>query len=867
MTVYRTPHEKRPVLNLAMGFIFALALVLLLFFLGLPSLLSTSWGQARLLKYANEKIPGTIKAEDMAFSWLGPQKIVNFTVLDHQKSEVLRGDRLEAQMPLWDFLWTEIPSGEVQNLSGKLLVSMAGESNLQTALGLIPSMGTPISTIRLQGVNGTLQKNGIAHLAGRTNVNNTPGEFAMEISPEQLNGHVDNFPVELLQQIAGIRDLKNYLGETIDLELEQRVTPEGRILEGKIESTTLQAFLKGTFDPKDLQSGTGILQISKFKLADLPEVEIKDVEIPWQLNGETLEFGINGVVGAGVLRGGGTVHNWKEGANARVQGSINLSAIPVALMEKIGGTEGLAPLIGSSVDINLDVDSLEKLNLGMRGDQWSARAALVNESGWRLEEPAHATITMTPKRFTLLRNRMKKEPIGKFSLEAPAQIRISIDKIDLPPNAHWTETALEGNLAVDELAVLDSKTQQLIHLKNLHGDLRSSNLGKELQFNLQGQQITEQGLESDLKMKGTLQEGWLKNGSFNKERFSFNGAAQFQNLPAGMLCELLCLEEITRAKMEAVFGPLVNGNLNVQLRELEGPIQVSINGSLGSVNLDGLLRKSGLSLRSPFQLQLTASPALGESVLKDLLPILNGMESADQKLQLTIEPQGFFLPFNSHSLDNIQIEQLTLSLGRMVFQNDGQMGKIISLIRSTTEQHIPVWFTPIYVRVNKGIVQVQRFDMLALDRFPLAIWGTIDLPDDYINMVVGLTGKALQSALKIPIPDVGYMMQFPLKGAIGSATIDKSKAAAKIAALTAQIAGGPQGLVLGTVIGLATGAYTEPKAPAPTTKPFPWEGKLDEETEVNGEVNENAGEPKKTKNPVKALEKGLEKGLKKIFGK
>jgi|GEM_PF-6693909 len=848
MTVYRTPHEKRPILNLATGLILAIVLALLALLLGLPALLSTSWGQSKIVDYVNRQIPGKVAVETMHFSWFGPQEVGGFTLSDPEGRTVMKGEKITTESPFWQLVRQNVNIGALSNLNAQLLVSGSGDSNLQTALGLIPSMGTPITTVQLQNVNATLGENKVFTVAGKTQVNKTAGKFAFEMNQGVWNGHVDNFPVDLIQQISGLADLKKNIGETVDLEITQKLTPDKRLIDGKIESSVLQATLKGEFDVVNPRQGMGTVILHQFKLASLPEIEIKEIELPWKLAGDDLQFGLQGSVGYGRLQGGGTLHNWET-----FQGNFNLAAIPTAFIEKLAGTEGLAALLGPSIDLKADVDSLEKVDLTLRGDQWNSQVILVNEEGWKLKQPAVARLTLTPQRFNVIRSWIKRGEQGKFSLEAPAQLQLKIDQIALPALGHWTQGALDGNLVIDQLTVLDNKTKTLIRLHNIEGGLNSPNLSKEVRFNLQGKQISEQGQESDLHLKGSLQEGWLQNGKFNQERFSLNASAQFHHLPAGMLCEILCLEELTRARMEAVFGPTVDGTLQAQLRALQGPIQFSVAGSLGSIALDGLLNNGYLTLRTPFHLQLTPSPALGESVLQELLPILNDMVRGDQKIQLTIDPQGFYLPLRNPTLETIQIGQLTLALGRLEFDNGGQMAKIISLIRQTTDPIIPVWFTPIYISAQNGVIQVQRFDMLALDRFPLALWGSIDIPDDKIDMVVGLSGSALQSAFRVRVPELDYMMQFPLRGKIGSASIDKGRAAARIAALTAAAAGGPQGLVLGAVLGLASGVFTDPKPPAPTTNPLPWAG------EQPSEGVEDSGEREKSKNPVESLEKGFKK--------
>ena len=178
-------------------------------------------------------------------------------------------------------------------------------------------------------------------------------------------------------------------------------------------------------------------------------------------------------------------------------------------------------------------------------------------------------------------------------------------------------------------------------------------------------------------------------------------------------------------------------------------------------------------------------------------------------------------------------------------------------------------FTPIYLSSSHGVVEISRFDLLAMQRYQIAVWGEVNIPGDRVNMTVGLTGASLSNALGIKMPDKNYMMQFPLTGTIGHASIDKSKVMAKLAAIGSSIAGGPQGMVVGAVIGLATGTLKEPAPPSPTTQPFPWKDAYAAESQnydntSNSESTEYDN-GKKSSNPVKGLKKEANKLIKNIF--
>jgi len=109
---------------------------------------------------------------------------------------------------------------------------------------------------------------------------------------------------------------------------------------------------------------------------------------------------------------------------------------------------------------------------------------------------------------------------------------------------------------------------------------------------------------------------------------------------------------------------------------------------------------------------------------------------------------------------------------------------------------ISFWFTPLYFSYDKGSLGISRFDLLVMDLYPLATWGTVNFLNDRMDMTIGLTGEAIEKAFKIPVVEPNYMLQLPLRGSIARAKIDKTKLTARLAALFASVAAGPEGLLL-----------------------------------------------------------------------
>lgn len=142
--------------------------------------------------------------------------------------------------------------------------------------------------------------------------------------------------------------------------------------------------------------------------------------------------------------------------------------------------------------------------------------------------------------------------------------------------------------------------------------------------------------------------------------------------------------------------------------------------------------------------------------------------------------------------------------------------------------------------------------MLVADQYPIATWGTVNFAEDFVNMQVGLTGRSIVTSLgPLPLPK-NYMLNLPLRGPISNPRLDMTLVAAKLSSLAAMVTG-PQGIIVGALIDLASGAMSDP-VPDPTTKPLPWE--------VDAPIVEGQDKQNPYDNPVS---ESIQKGAKKLF--
>jgi len=591
----------------------------------------------------------------------------------------------------------------------------------------------------------------------------------------------------------------------------------------------------------------------------------------------------------GNLDGQIEIRDWTKGieidfTNAAVNAQLHAINLPAAIVESFTNQTQLASLIGPSFDVNLNAffsgndPSNGFLSVAIDGEQFKGNANLKIGEYITLQDPgkpAHLHYMLTPARFEALRNNFKKDnhnPDHIVLLEN-TELKANVSDLKLPLSAFKSnqnpslksDVEFQANVRINQFKAKDKATDQFLGFENITANLHSRHPSRELSFSLHAQQTDRRGNKSDLVVNGELENLMTSDHRINTADMSIKLQAHAKKLPANLFCEIVCVEKATRIKLEALLGPVLDAEIAVQLKQMNGHVQGQLEGSNGRIQMDAMINNGWLTLNKPFVAEVAATPELGKSVLQDMLPILSGMIGAENRLQIIIDPSGFAFPIGAESLEQVQIGWMTIDLGKVHFSNQGQLGKIMSVLKAKPQDVISVWFTPIYLTMQSGNITIQRFDMLAMDVFPLAAWGTIDLPGDYINMMIGLSGQSLKNTIGLPSIDKNYMMQFPFRGRIGKASIDKSKAASRIAALAASLTGTPQGLAIGAVIGLASGSLTEEKAPSPTTNPFPWESNGESQNDPDSSDTSSNEQNNHSKNPLKSIKKGAENLLHNLF--
>ena len=442
----------------------------------------------------------------------------------------------------------------------------------------------------------------------------------------------------------------------------------------------------------------------------------------------------------------------------------------------------------------------------------------------------------------------------------------NFDPTDIQPWLPHQDLAagIQGNVNAEIAALRDlhGNIQGTVHLvalndqsflKTLVSSFSTENDNRNIAF----QAKTKQSIGSTV-LDGSIQNLFDEKGKLHLDQASFNLQGHVKHFPVGLMMRIAMGDKVLAEKAEAVLGTAVDADLAAEIYKGQGPIRLNVKGLNGQIILIGKVERGQLVLTEPLTASLKVTSQLDKTVLRELIPILGYAVSSENPIELTIDKEGFSLPLNSPSLTNVTIGSATLNLHKINFDRDSQLGKVVALL-GLNANTFEVWFTPLYFSLEKGILTMQRTDMLIADNYPLASWGTVDFAKDKLHMQIALSGQALKKAFTVKGLKNSFMLTIPVRGSIDHPHIDTAQVATRISALALQ-SKIPEGKVIGNIVDVATDLLVSDSVPEPTS-PLPW---AEGQTETADQADNNWDQV--LEQPIKELKKGARSLLKGLLG-
>lgn len=748
----------------------------------LPSILSTSWGNQHLMEMINSRISGKIAFKKLNITWFEEQILDDAQLFDAQGHQIASLDLGIAKTTLARLLLYEGKRGNysLSGLNAQVVQEADGLTNIQHAL---EPKNTPKRqevkknplVISLNDVNVTAlldeEKTDVVQMSGKTSQRGLEGSFNLNISMDDItNAKIFSENQLNTEQIGKIQiqaHTNNFPVSLLD---------EALALSYPHYKGVLLAALGDTLD----------LNIQEAKSKE-------DILLKLQILSPLLKGTLDGIL--------------KEDRLIITESDPLEMTIQPALIEYLN-QPGLSEKKFRLKNATKGHLHLSKMNLAFDLQNDNASIDFANSDIVAALKIDQADLSVVQPIDDILLQELN------FKIDASKNSEKILLTLDSQVSRNDTSTHVNVSIEPDKkdinflnLTTLPIKGQIKFDQINLDFIVQVSSLEKiagSMQFTLKGRELEGQG-----------------SLNIDNERQLLSLDTKVQKFPVKLLDQFLSQGSQLSRQISAALGNIVNADVHVQLDHLHGPIIANLNGDNGSILLDAYINKGILTLNKNFRAQVALTEEFGQVILDDIFPLAKGLIGSDNPAIINIDAKGFALPVMSFNIGNLKIDRASLELGKVYFRSNGKLGSVLSLFNTKRMDTIPVQFTPLYIGMKNGAVIIQRLDMLIMDTYPIATWGTVNLVNDKVNMMIGLTGQSLFKGFNILGLGKDYMMQIPFRGTISNATIDKKKATAKIAALVASTRG-LEGLLLGTAIHVASGGLTDESAPPPTTNPLPW---------------------------------------------
>lgn len=540
--------------------------------------------------------------------------------------------------------------------------------------------------------------------------------------------------------------------------------------------------------------------------------------------------------------------------------TANIENLPVALLDQFVSRESpahtglMTMLFGPVISVNTQTINDEMHLVAISKNFKADLTAVITNEQFTLKTPDSISLVITPE----LTNLFAEDPL----LEAPAKAVVIIDQLSIPLSEYGKKIQVQfhfdsknsdpslvqyfGDTQITLNTHAGSEPRLVINSRIIQTDMTFDLHRKHAEGIIRLKPDVELTLTADWPGRALLIafKGNELNGTFSLEPNN-NIAAdlKFNQFPIARTCDLFCTDSLLKKQTRAILGEHVNGALQTKLDQWDGYVRADLEGDNGKIHANGRLTHGVLTLNDPFTAQLKVTPQLGSEVLSEAFPILSGILSSDDVVTLNVPTQGTQIQLIPFSTQEVNIGDSTLKLGKLTISSKGDLGEILNLLTKTQSDKVVVWFTPLYFNMQQGQVNIGRMDMLIMDEYPVATWGRVNFPKDKVQMMIGFTPRAIEKAFKLEGLPADYLLQIELKGTLNNASINRSKALAKISSLVASTQG-MEGVLVGSVIDIASGSLSEPAPPAPTTNPLPWD---------TAGVNKNGGKQAKQKKLQNAI--------------
>jgi hypothetical protein len=618
----------------------------------------------------------------------------------------------------------------------------------------------------------------------------------------------------------------------VDLEVSGQIGEEGKTL--ALDQIQLLAFgnikklpLEETLTESALQNGLLFLQIDGSKNLIIGKAESKALEARFEvahfIQNEALSF-----------------------SNARIDFTCNLHEFPVAVASPfLSENVDLTAFLGKSLSLTSkgsyrpDQEPRFVLDLNGQGEglRTSLSISLDHTLTVKQNRPSFIYWEMTPERYEALMRqfRLDSQIEPTFVLKRTTPIELNINQLTCPTaptetlGRFFCQSGFVGDLSIGTTEFRSRQTQESITFQGVSGSIKGENFSKAVDIDLKGKiqaPNIPRSEESTFSFAGQMLNFWTPEGKFNREALTVKGQLSLDLLPVRQIAGMFPLDHETRSIVQAVLGELVNARISGEISQLSGPVTVDIKSSNFKALIPLELKKTAFYLRDYVNAEITLTPAVNETLLKEINPLIIAGAYSDHPIKVYIDPNGFVLPIRPYSLEKIQIANAVVDIGKIMVKNGGQIQSLLQFLNAkeiTPEGFMEAWFTPIFLNLHHGVATYKRFDALLARNVHIALWGNINLISEQVDMTLAVAPTTLYERFKIAGLKKEDMFQVKMRGTTTKLDLDWSSAYSRVAWIVARASAGYLSDILGGILEQLVSNLGDDPVPPPTTDPLPWE--------------------------------------------
>jgi hypothetical protein len=568
------------------------------------------------------------------------------------------------------------------------------------------------------------------------------------------------------------------------------------------------------------------------------KVKLQNVKAAAQFSGDKdiLDFSISSDIEKGKLTSEGKI-NGLQSPDFFLKADLNLQQFPLDLIDALADSS-LSQVLGSVIDLQLSINKRNEMqSISINGNSPLLTIAggitLTPEAVFLSDpnSPLQLDFHLTKQGYDLITKNFETP----FSLVQESQFKADIVELHIPfigsayGNPDLSKLLLNVKAENELISLKNTETNTPLNLVNTKLSILKKNEKTPLYVSLDTSSDSEQ--QGSLHLEAQIKKLLTEQGKFSPSHVQSDLIATFQKFPSDIL------EVIAPSKEKVIasfLGPYFDMTLKASLHNATGPLSANLTSPNVKFSMEGQLTSGVLSLRQNLLMQVALNPQTSRVLSKKGSSRPIASLSAEHPLLVEISAQGVSVPLFPLIVERIEIPQVQITPGKVFCENKGNLNLMLGILKSkkaNQKDQLELWFAPLDIHIHKGVLDLERTEVLVASAYDIALWGRVNFPGNRVNMILGLTAQCLKAAFSIHDLPKDYVLQIPINGTLDNIALDKNAATSKIVALTlwqsknipSDSVGGIGGALIG---GLLNQVLAPPGNDKPTPKaktPFPWQ--------------------------------------------